>query len=97
MWCRMRRDVHAATQYIAVTPTYDELSWRVLQRASKGVRNHSPRPQVPSRSLTLACRRPPTAYAPASLRLLAAPEARRSASEVHRYGFLSIVYNCHIH
>jgi hypothetical protein len=31
--------------------------------------------------LTRACRRPPTAYAPTSLRLPAAPEARRSASK----------------
>ena len=31
------------------------------------------------KGLTLACRRPPIAYAPASLRPLAAPEARRSA------------------
>jgi len=77
MLCRMLHDVYAATQYISVTPTDYELSGRVLQQARKGVRNHSPRPRVPSRSLTLACRRPPTAYAPASLRLLAASEARR--------------------
>src|SRR5215510_2641091 len=32
-------------------------------------------------SRTKACRRPPTAYAPASLRLPAAPEARRSCAK----------------
>src|SRR5882724_6273941 len=35
---------------------------------------------APSR--TTACRRPPTASAPASLRLSAAPEARRSAPKI---------------
>ena len=38
--------------------------------------------------LTTACKRPPIAYAPASLWLLAAPDAQRSASLSHSIGFL---------
>jgi mRNA interferase HicA len=34
--------------------------------------------------LTTACKRPPIAYAPASLRLSAAPEAQRSVAEIQR-------------
>ena len=39
-------------------------------------------------SLTLACRRPPIAYAPPSLRLSAAPEAWRSAAKAALYALL---------
>ena len=37
----------------------------------------------PRRGLTTACKRRGTAYAPASLRLLPAPEAQRSAAALH--------------
>ena len=44
MPCRILCDVYAATPCMAVTPTDDELSGRVLQQAQNGVRSRFPKP-----------------------------------------------------